>query len=86
MGRGLNHTTRKKENGSQLLFGFEGMTSEDLVAMAKWRHLYPSRTQKLSTLTVTIAGPAPVKITSCQVIDPSLGLFFMFDFMYNNTR
>ena len=43
----------------------------------KRQHLYPSRTQKLSTLTVTIAGLAPVKITSCQVIDPSLGLFFV---------
>ena len=35
--------------------------------MAKWSHLFPSRTQKLSILAAKIAGHAPVKIARCQV-------------------
>ena len=59
-----------------MLSGFEGLTLEDLVVMAKWTHLYPSRTQKLSTLAVTIAMPAIVKITRCQVEAHVCGLFY----------
>ena len=59
-----------------MLSGFEGSTLEDLVVMAKWTHLYPSRTQKLSTLAVTIAMPAIVKITRCQVRLTFVSLFF----------
>ena len=51
----------------------------DLVAIARWTHLYPSRTQKLSILAVTIAGPAPVKITRCQV-GPAYEQVFFFMF------
>ena len=42
------------------------------MAIAKWIHLFPSRTQKLSTSTATIVGRAPAKIASCWV-------FFMSD-------
>ena len=61
-----------------MLSGFEGLTLKDLVVMAKWTHLYPSRTQKLSTLAVTIAAPAVVKITRCQVGLTIVGPFFCF--------
>ena len=46
-----------------------------LVTMAQWSHLFPSRTQKLSTITATVAGPAPVRIASCQV-EESFGTLF----------
>ena len=59
-----------------MLSGFEGLTLQDLVVMAKWTHLFPSRTQKLSTLAVTIAMPAIVKITRCQVRLTYVSLFF----------
>ena len=49
-----------------LLFSFEGLTFRSLVMIARWTHLYPFRTQKLSILVVTIAMRAIVKITSCQ--------------------
>ena len=44
------------------------MRPRDLVMMAKWTHLFPFRTQKLSTFTATIARPALVKIANRQVI------------------
>ena len=61
-----------------MLSGFEGLTLKDLVVMAKWTHLYPSRTQKLSTLAVTIARPALVKITRCQVKLTKVGFFLYY--------
>ena len=36
--------------------------------MAKWTHLFSSRTQKLSTSAATIAKLALVKIAHCQVL------------------
>ena len=59
----------------ELLFSFERskiFQEKDLVMKAKWTHLYPYRTQKLSTLTATIAGRAPVKIANRQVMDIAL--------------
>ena len=63
-----------------MLFSFEGWTSNDLVAMAEWTHLFSSRTQKLSTLTATISRRALVKIASCQVIIAHHSMSF---FLYN---
>ena len=62
-----------------LLFSFEGDLKKDLVMKAKWVHLFPSRTQKLSTSAATIAGPAPVKTAHRQVIRfTNVNLFFVF--------
>ena len=44
------------------------MSFEDLVTIAKWSHLFPSRTQKLSISSANIAMLAIVKLASCQVI------------------
>ena len=41
---------------------------KDLVILAKWSHLFPSRTQQLSTLASTISRPALVKIDHRQLI------------------
>ena len=59
-----------------LLFSFEGDLEKDLVMKAKWVHLFPSRTQKLSTSAATIAGPAPVKTAHRQVTGSHLWAFF----------
>ena len=46
--------------------------------MAKWPHLFPFRTQKLSTFTATIARHALVKIANCQLFErDSSSLFFL---------
>ncbi len=45
-------------------------------AMAEWRHLYPSRTQKLSTPAAEIAGRAPVKRARCRFLWIPLGILF----------
>ena len=49
---------------------------QDLVAMAEWSHLFPSRTQKLSIPAVKIAMLAIVKIARCQVIGTSYDVPF----------
>ena len=48
--------------------------------MAKWTHLFSSRTQKLSTSAATIAKLALVKIAHCQVLLGHIlvSLFFLF--------
>ena len=38
-----------------MLFSFEGTNLQDPVIIEKWSHLVPSRTQKLSTLSASIA-------------------------------
>ena len=35
---------------------YYSILKENLVAIAKWTHLFPSRTQKLSTFTLMIVG------------------------------
>ena len=35
---------------------YYSILKENLVAIAKWTHLFPSRTQKLSTLALIIVG------------------------------
>ena len=51
-----------------IVFGFQGTTAslkeKSLVALAWWTHLFPSRTQKLSTTVATIPGE-PGKIARC---------------------
>ena len=48
--------SREDEFVGRVLFSFEGATfKRDLVMKAMWTHLYPYRTQKLSTSAVKIA-------------------------------
>jgi hypothetical protein len=48
------------------------------VIIAKWSHLFPYRTQKLSTLAATIAMHAIVKIARRQVMKlPKRELFYV---------
>lgn len=56
-----------------------------LVPMARGRHLFPSRTQKLSLSAVTILGSSrPGKIARCQIIKeiPLTGVFFYSSVCY----
>ena len=74
IGRGLD-LIRIEENldvfsmSEQLLFSFEGadtFSNEQCVSMAARVHLFPSRTQQLSSFAVTILGwRRPGKITRC---------------------
>ena len=50
------------------------------MAIAKWKHLNTFRTQKLSTSTAKIVGPAPAKIASCRIF------YFLVDFWFNCMR
>ena len=45
--------------------------------IAEWTHLFPSRTQKLSTSAATIAGLASVKIALRRSFLPLHEAFFM---------
>ena len=54
-----------------MLFSFDRLTISNLVIMAKWTHLFSSRTQKLSTSAATISRRALVKIAHRQVIKNS---------------
>ena len=45
--------------------------------MAKWTHLFSSRTQKLSTSAATISRRALVKIARRQFLFEPCGSFFM---------
>ena len=40
---------------------YYSILKENLVAIAEWVHLFPSRTQKLSTFTLMIVGFFPQK-------------------------
>ena len=44
-----------------LLDNYYSILKENLVAIAEWVHLFPYRTQKLSTLTLMIVGSSPQK-------------------------
>ncbi len=68
IGRGLN------QRKTQLLSGFEGNLAA--VMKAKWRHLYPYRTQKLSTSAATIVGQAPAKTAHCRMKDSTESFLF----------
>ena len=46
--------------------------------IAEWTHLFPSRTQKLSTSAATIAGLASVKIALRRSFLPLIEAFFIF--------
>ena len=59
IGRGLNQKKVVQEEGEitvQFWVLREEGTRRDLVAIAWWKHLYPSRTQKLSIITATIVS------------------------------
>ena len=51
--------------------GNDSLKKKDLVTIPEWSHLFPSRTQKLSTLGPKIAVPAIVNRGSCR-------FFFLF--------
>ena len=64
-----------------MLFSFDRLTTiKNLVIMAKWTHLFSSRTQKLSTSAATISRRALVKIAHRQVKELSNEFFFFFYF------
>ena len=66
--------TQKISKSWILLFSFQGTPWKiDLVTIAKWSHLFPSRTQKLSTSAADIAPW--VKYARCQVF---FYVFFYF--------
>ena len=66
IGRGLNHRERSKDQGKRYIqFWASAQQEENPVAIARWTHLFPYRTQQLSIFTATIVRCA--KIASCRV-------------------
>ncbi len=55
------------------MFSFEGASLKNAVAIARRIHLFPCRTQKLSSLTLMIlGGRLPGKVESCRNFSDNL--------------
>ena len=76
IGRGFNHNNDYLKRYKVFCYSVLRDYSHDLVILAKWSHLFPSRTQKLSTLAATISSPALVKIAHCQLIRTFIRMSF----------
>ena len=65
---------------SCLLYSFEGTPQQrNPVAIAEWIHLFPSRTQSLSTHTSKVLGwRRPGRIESCWLMTHPKGCVFLF--------
>ena len=65
--RSHNFSRKTNQVNLKLLFSFQGAISlKDLVTIPEWSHLFPSRTQKLSTPGPKIAMPAIVNRGRCR--------------------
>ena len=60
-----------------MLFSFEGTNLQDPVIIEKWSHLVPSRTQKLSTLSASIAICIDSKSSTLPVKSSHTRAFFI---------
>ena len=55
IGRGLKKSKKNKKERNYYLVFRDYLKEKSLVTMARWTHLFPSRTQKLSTVAVKVA-------------------------------